>query len=482
MAQRAKPRTTPTTALVDGLVDPGSFSPIRTEIRSAELDDPPPGDGVVCGAARVDGRRVYVFAQDPSVLGGSLGRAQAASICRTLDLAERRRHPVIGIHRSGGARIQEGVASLDGYAEIFRRHVRLRQHVPQIALVVGPCAGGAAYGPALMDFLVMPSDGSFLFLTGPGVVREVTGEVVSLEDLGGARVAGRSGLASLVAPDEGATLGRTRRLLSYLPDAIGDPPPAAAEGRAGHADPGPVVPEDPKDTYDVRGVVERILDVDTFCELKATFAPNLVVGFGRLSGQVVGIVANQPRNLAGAIDIAAAQKGAWFVRACERFRIPLAVLVDTPGFLPGTSQELGGVIPAGAEFLSAFAEASVPKSTVVLRKAYGGAYIVMNALGLGADEVFAWPTAEIAVMGPRGAVGLLERRRLEQADDPETLRVGLEGEYRERYCTPWPAARDGFVDEVIEPRETRERLRGSLISCPPHLLQIDRHGPQRPPS
>lgn len=447
--------------ILDRLLDDGSFTAFRTQVRSQRLPEGPAGDGVVCGEGRVDGKRVFCFEQDPSVLGGSLGETHADSICRTLDLAERFRAPVIGIHRSGGARIQEGVAALAGYGRIFSRHVRLRKSVPQIGLVFGACAGGASYGPALMDFILMPRGGAYMFLTGPDVVREVTGEEVTFDDLGGARVAGRSGLASLIGTDEDETLDLTRGLLAYLPSSIGTPA-LTDRWAAPDGDPGQVVPDDPKATYDVREVVRRVVDARSLLELRPDDAPNLVVALATLEGRTIGVIANQPRSLAGSIDIDASRKGAWFVGICGRFGFPLVVLVDTPGFLPGTDQELGGVIPAGAGFLSAFVDASVPKVTIVLRKAYGGAYIVMNARDLGADYTFAWPTAEIAVLGARGAVRILERKRLAAATDAEALQSELEADYRERFLSPWPAARAGFVDEVIEPSETRERLVAAL--------------------
>ncbi len=452
----------PTLELVSGLLDDGTFAPVRTHVRSPNLPDAPPGDGVVCGSGRIDGRPVFCFAQDPSVLGGSLGETHAASICRVLDLADRFGRPVVGIHRSGGARIQEGVGSLAGYGRIFARHVRLRKRVPQLAVVSGPCAGGAAYGPALMDLVAMPAEGAYVFLTGPDVVREVTGEHVGFADLGGAEVAGRSGLAALVGADDHSTMALVRDALAYLPSRIGDPPPSSGGWVEPGADPGAIVPSDARATYDVREVVGAVADAGSFLELYGGFAPNLVVGLARLGGTPVGVVANQPHVLAGAIDVTASRKGERFVRFCDRFGLPLVVLVDTPGFLPGTAQELGGVIPHGAGFLSAFVEAAVPKVTVVLRKAYGGAYIVMNARELGADHTFAWPTAEIAVLGARGAVKVLQRRALAAAEDPEALRAELEADYRQRHCSPWPAAAGGHVDEVIEPRDTRTRLLEAL--------------------
>lgn len=447
--------------ILDRLLDEDSFIAFRTQVRSQRLPEGPAGDGVMCGEGRVDGKRVFCFEQDPSVLGGSLGEAHADSICRTLDLAERFRAPVIGIHRSGGARIQEGVAALAGYGRIFSRHVRLRSSVPQLGLVFGACAGGASYGPALMDFILMPRGGAYMFLTGPDVVREVTGEEVSFDDLGGARVAGRSGLATLIGHDEEETLELTRSLLGYLPSSIG----THARGdrwASPEGDPGRVVPVDPRATYDVREVIRLAVDAQSLLELRPDDAPNLVVALATLEGRTIGVIANQPRSLAGSIDIGAAHKGAWFVRMCDRFEFPLVVFVDTPGFLPGTDQELGGVIPAGAGFLSAFVEAAVPKITIVLRKAYGGAYIVMNGRDLGADYSFAWPTAEIAVLGARGAVRILERKRLAVAEDAGALQSELETGYREQFLSPWPAAHAGFIDEVIEPHQTRARLLAAL--------------------
>ena len=443
--------------IFDRLLDDDSFTPIRTEVRSRRMPEGPGGDGVVCGQGSIDGRRVFCYEQDPSVLGGSLGETHADSICRVLDLADRFGSPVVGIHRSGGARIQEGVASLAGYGRIFSRHVRLRESVAQIGLVFGPCAGGASYGPALMDFIVMPRTGAYMFLTGPDVVREVTGENVTFEELGGSRVAGRSGLATLIGSDEDEAIAVSKMLLSYLPSRIGQRP-SKPVWAAPACDGGQDVPGDPKATYDVRSIVAGVVDAGSFLEFRADDAPNMVVGLATLEGGTVGIVANQPRHLAGSIDVDASRKGAWFVRLCNRFRFPLVVFVDTPGFLPGTDQELGGVIPSGAAFLSAFVEATVPRITIVLRKAYGGAYIVMNSHDLGADYVFAWPTAEIAVLGARGAVKILERRRLAAADEPERLRATLEDEYRAHHLSPWPAAHAGFVDEVIQPSETRARL------------------------
>lgn len=454
--------TTLRTRVLDALLDEGSFVRVRSEVRSRHAESGASGDGAICGEGSIDGRRVFFYEQDPSVMGGSLGEAHADSICRVLDLAARFRAPVVGVHHSGGARIQEGVGALAAYGRIFARHVRLRPVVPQIALVTGPCAGGAAYGPALMDLVIMPRNDAYLFLTGPDVVREVTGEDVTFDDLGGWRVAERSGLAGIVATDVAACATATREVLSYLPDRVGALPPAAEVWTAPSGDPGSVVPSSAKATYDVRVVIDRVFDLGSFRELRPGGARNLCVGFARLEGHAVGIVANQPRFLAGAIDIDASRKGSWFVSLCDRMGLPLAVLVDTPGFLPGTAQEAGGVIVAGAGFLSSFVEATVPKATVVLRKAYGGAYIVMNARDLGADFAYAWPSAEIAVLGSQGAVRILERKRLAASADPEGLRAELEESYRQRFLSPWPAARDGHLDEVIEPADTRARLVGAL--------------------
>jgi propionyl-CoA carboxylase beta chain len=450
--------------VLDGLLDPGSFIQVRSAIRSPHLEAGPAGDGVLTGEGRIDGRRVFVYEQDQRVLGGSLGEAHADSICNVLDLAARFGAPVVGVHRSGGARIQEGVGALSGYARIFARHVRMRGVVPQIALVAGPCAGGAAYGPALMDFVILPRTDAFLFLTGPDVVKEVTGEIVTFEDLGGSRVAERSGLATIVATGIDGMNASTKELLSYLPQRIGGPLPVLPVYSEPDGDPAVMVPGDARVGYDVRPVIERVVDVGSFLELRGGGAQNLVCGFARLEGRTVGIVANQPRFLAGAIDIDASRKGAWFVALCGRYGIPLAVFVDTPGFLPGTEQESDGVIPAGAGFLAAFVDADVPKATVVLRKAFGGAYIVMNARDLGADYSFAWPGAEIAVLGAQGAVRILERKRIAAATHPDVLRAELEDEYRRTYLSPWPAAQAGYIDEVIEPGETRARLVAALTN------------------
>jgi acetyl-CoA carboxylase carboxyltransferase component len=450
--------------VLDRLLDVDSLIPIRTQIRSRNAEAGRAGDGVICGEGRIDGRRVFVYEQDPSVMGGSLGEAHADSICRVLDLAGRFGAPVVGVHHSGGARIQEGVGALAGYARIFARHVRLRRIVPQVALVTGPCAGGAAYGPALMDLVIIPRSDAYLFLTGPDVVREVTGEDVTFEELGGSRVAERSGLASIVSADPQDAAICAREALSYLPDRVGATPVPDLTWTAPTDDPGQAVPSAPKATYDVRTAIERIVDLGSFRELRAGGARNLCIGFARLEGGPIGIVANQPRFLAGAIDIDAARKGSWFVELCDRMRLPLAVFVDTPGFLPGTAQESGGVIPAGAGFLAAFVEASIPKATVVLRKAFGGAYIVMNARDLGADYTFSWPSAEIAVLGAQGAVRILERKRLQAADDPEALRAELEDSYRDRFLSPWPATHGGFIDEVIQPHEKRRRLVAALCA------------------
>jgi propionyl-CoA carboxylase beta chain len=409
----------------------------------------PAGDGVVTGTARVSGRPIGVFAQDPSALGGSLGELHAHKIGRVLDHAGRARTPVVGLLDSGGARIQEGVGSLDGYGEIFRRNVQLSGRVPQISVVLGSCAGGAVYSPALTDLVIM-SRGSQMFLTGPRVIKSVTHEDVTPDELGGPNMHSRlSGVAHLVGADSAAAIRLAGAVLSYLPSSCWHEPdwqlPRAPEPMA-------AVPADHRHSYDVRGVIRGLVDAESFLELQEGFAKNIVIGFGRVEGRPVGVVANQPQNRAGTLDINSAEKGARFVRMCDAFGLPLVVLVDTPGFLPGTAQEKGGVIRKGAKLLYAFAEATVPRVTVVLRKAFGGAYIVMNSRSLGADAVFAWPGAELAVMGAEGAVDVVWRRELER--DPGA-RPGLIARYRSEAMSPALAAERLSVDEVIRPGCTR---------------------------
>jgi propionyl-CoA carboxylase beta chain len=449
-------------ARVQALVDLDSFTEVGSQARhrvtAFGMDRKrPDGDGVVTGPARIHGRPVEVFAQDPTALGGSLGEVHAAKVAAGLDRARRARCPVIGLLDSGGARIQEGVAALDGYGSIFFRNVALSGRVPQISVVLGPCAGGAVYSPALTDVVIMQRDKAHMFVTGPRVVRAVTFEDVSLADLGGADIHARtSGVAHLVADDAAGALDLTRRVLSYLPSSCWDPPPTV-QARA--PDAMPRVPDDHREPYDVRTVIDGVVDSGTFLELHEQFAPNVVVGFARVEGRSVGVVANQPLVLAGCLDIDASEKAARFVRLCDAFGLPLVTLVDVPGFLPGTGQEASGIIRKGAKLLYAFAEATVPRVTVILRKAFGGAYIVMNSKSLGADAVFSWPGAEIAVMGAEGAVDIIYRREL--AADPDQ-RPQLLSRYRAEAMDPSVPAERLSVDEVIDPTQTRARVAATL--------------------
>jgi propionyl-CoA carboxylase beta chain len=451
-------------ARVRALVDPDTFtefgSQARHRVHAFDMQRKrPAGDGVVTGTGRVHGRGVALFSQDPTALGGSLGEVHAGKIARMLDHAARARVPVVGLLDSGGARIQEGVAALDGYGEIFRRNVALSGRVPQISVVLGPCAGGAVYSPALTDIVIMQRDRAHMFVTGPRVVKAVTFEDVTLADLGGADVhASSSGVAHLVADDEEDALELTRRVLGYLPSSCWEPPPTYAPGDPlAMAD----VPTDHRLPYDVRGVIAGIVDAGSFLELQARFAANVVIGFARVDGQAVGVVANQPMVLAGCLDIAASEKAARFVRMCDAFGLPLVTLVDVPGFLPGTGQEAGGIIRKGAKLLYAYAEATVPRVTVILRKAFGGAYIVMNSKSLGADACFSWPGAEIAVMGAEGAVDVIYRRAIEA--DPDT-RADLIARYRAEAMAPHIPAERLSVDEVIAPDETRSVVAATLQS------------------
>jgi acetyl-CoA carboxylase carboxyltransferase component len=425
-----------------------------------------PADGVVTGYGAIHSRLVYVFSQDFTVLGGSLGEGHAQKICKIMDLALRNGAPVIGLNDSGGARIQEGVVSLGGYAEIFLRNTLASGVVPQISAILGPCAGGAVYSPAITDFTVMVRGTSYMFVTGPQVVKAVTHEDVTFEDLGGAEVhASRSGVAHFIAENDPDALHLIRRLLTYLPQNNQDDPPRAACADDPHRmDPqlDTVVPEDPHRPYDMHAVIARIVDDGAFLEVHSHFAQNLIVGFARLDGDPVGIVAQQPMVLAGTLDINSSVKGARFVRFCDAFNIPLVTFVDVPGFMPGTAQEHGGIIKHGAKLLYAYCEATVPKLAVITRKAYGGAYDVMSSKHIRGDLNLAWPTAEIAVMGPEGAIDIIFRRELEEATDREATRRRLVAEYRREFATPYIAAGRGYVDDIIEPRETRPRLISAL--------------------
>ncbi len=444
------------------LLDPGTFFEMDPFVVHRSRDfgmekKEIPGDGVVCGAGEIESRPVYVFAQDFTVFGGSLSETNASKICKVMDLAVQNGAPIIGLNDSGGARIQEGVVSLAGYSKVFLRNTRASGVVPQISAILGPCAGGAVYSPAITDFVFMTEKTSYLFVTGPDVIRTVTHEEVTKEELGGARThSAVSGVAHFVRKDDAAVLGAIRELLSYLPSNNLDDPPIR-EPREAPGDPlglNAFIPEEPNKPYDMAELVRRIADEGHFFEVHAAFAPNLLVGFIRLGGRPVGVVANQPMHLAGVLDIDASVKGARFVRFCDAFNVPLLVFEDVPGFLPGTQQEYGGIIRHGAKLLFAFAEATVPKVSVITRKAYGGAYCVMLSKDLATDFNFAYPTAEVAVMGPEGAVNILYRR---EGDSPEA-RASRLAEYVENFANPYVAASRGYLDEIIEPSETRETL------------------------
>jgi acetyl-CoA carboxylase carboxyltransferase component len=424
------------------------------------------GDGVVTGHGRIEGRQVFVYAQDFTVFGGSLSEAHAEKICKVMDLALQTGAPIIGLSDSGGARIQEGVVSLGGYAEIFLRNTRASGVVPQISVVLGPCAGGAVYSPAITDLTVMVDGTSYMFVTGPTVVKTVTHEEIDLEGLGGARVHNEvSGVAHFLAPGEPQAMELTRRIVGYLPPNNVDLPPRAQEWRSPEVDGDALdslIPDSPQRSYDMHEVVRGVVDAGSFTEVHAHFARNVICGLGRIEGRSVGIVAQQPEVLAGVLDIDASDKAARFVRFCDCFNIPLVTLVDVPGFLPGVDQEHRGIIRHGAKLLYAYSEATVPKVTVITRKAYGGAYDVMSSKHIGGDLNFAWPTAEIAVMGVDGAVGIVFRDRLEAASDPDAERELLVTEYEQRFANPYVAAARGYVDEVILPSETRARVTSAL--------------------
>jgi propionyl-CoA carboxylase beta chain len=449
------------------LLDPGSFLEVDKFVVHqghdfGVADQRVPGDGVVTGSGRIHGRPVFVFAQDFTVFGGSLSEAYARKICKVMDLAMKTGVPVIGLNDSGGARIQEGVVSLAGYAEIFLRNTLASGVIPQISAIMGPCAGGAVYSPAITDFVFMVQHTSYMFVTGPDVIRAVTHEAVSAEELGGALTHGAtSGVAHFTADGEEECLALIRELLTFLPqNNLEDPPLRPTQDPPDRRDETlqTIVPDQPHRPYDMKEIIRTVLDDRYFFEVQAAFAPNLVVGFGRLGGRPVGIVANQPAHLAGCLDINASVKGARFVRFCDCFNLPLVTFEDVPGFLPGTAQEFGGIIKHGAKLLYAFCEATVPKLTVITRKAYGGAYCVMSSKHIRGDANFAYPTAEIAVMGPEGAVNILYRREMEAAADAAAVREQKVREYREKLATPYAAAERGYVDEVIEPRDTRARL------------------------
>lgn len=452
---------------IEALLDKGSFQEIDQFVRHQTVgfgmeDKRPYGDAVVTGHGTIEGRPVFVFAEDFTVFGGSLGKVVADKICKVMDLALETGTPVIGLKDSGGARIQEGVASLDGYGRIFERNVRASGVIPQISVIMGPCAGGAVYSPALTDFVFQVDQTSHMFITGPDVIKTVTGEEVTMEELGGAMThASMSGVTHFVYPDGKEALEAVRYLMSFLPQNNMEMAPYyPTADRPDRIDDelDAVIPDSASQPYDMKDVIETILDEGEFFEIHEHWAQNIVIGLGRLNGHCVGVVANQPAVLAGTLDIAASEKAARFVRFCDAFNIPLLTFVDVPGFLPGVDQEHGGIIRHGAKLLYAFCEATVPRITVITRKAYGGAYLVMNARGIRADLVFAWPSAEIAVMGAQGAVNIIHRRDIEDDPDPESKRAELIADYEKRFNNPYVAAELGLVDEVIEPRETRVKL------------------------
>ena len=452
---------------IQRLVDPYSFEELDLFARHRSSEPAlarrrPAGDGVVTGFAKLGGRDVMLFSHDAAVYGGSLGEVFAEKVCKVMDLAFQNRIPIIGINDSGGARIQEGVVSLAGYAEIFWRNVESSGVIPQLSLILGPCTGGAVYSPAMTDFTFMVHETGYMFITGPEVIRVTTGEDVSFESLGGADVHNtRSGVAHFLAQDEDECFEQTRRVLSFIPQNSDQPPPTLEPtDPAERRDPSlsTLIPDSSMEAYEIRDAIRAIVDHGDFLEVQAYHAMNIVIGFARLDGHPVGIVANQPKVLAGSLDIDASAKAARFVRFCDAFNIPLVTFVDVPGFLPGTAQEYGGIIRHGAKLLYAFCEATVPKLTVITRKAYGGAYCVMCSKHIRADYNVAWPTAEIAVMGPEGAVNVVFRRELEQAKDQPGRRRELVQDYSERYANPYIAAERGYLDDVIEPSATRPAL------------------------
>ncbi len=455
---------------IEYLLDPGSFHELdllaRHRAHAAGLEERPYTDGVITGWGTVDGRKIFVFAQDFTVFGGALGEVFAEKIHKLMDLALKVGAPVVGLNDGAGARIQEGVVSLASYGGIFYRNVLSSGVVPQISVILGPCAGGAVYSPAMTDFIFMVRESSHMFITGPDVVKTVTGEDVTLEELGGAMShASKSGVATFVSTDEKACLDDVRYLLSFLPQNNLETPPALDTGDDPERlceDLRTILPPSPNQPYDMKKVISSVVDDGEFFEYFPHWAKSIVCGFSRMGGQTVGIVGNQPMVLAGVLDIESSEKAARFVRTCDAFNIPLVTFVDVPGFLPGVDQEYGGIIRHGAKLLYAYCEATVPRIQVITRKAYGGAYVVMNSKSIGADLAFAWPSAELAVMGPQGAVEIVYRRELQQAADPVARRAELVSEYTERYANPYAAAERGYVDDVIDPAETRIKVIAGL--------------------
>ncbi len=469
---------------VEKLLDPGSFAELDTFVRHRTTEfgmekNKPWGDAVVTGHGTIDGRPVCVFSQDFTVFGGSLGEVMAEKMVKIMDLAAKIGCPVIGINDSGGARIQEGVVSLGAYGDVFVRNVQCSGVIPQISLIMGPCAGGAVYSPAMTDFIFMVKETSHMFITGPDVIKTVTGEEVEFEELGGAMTHNtKSGVAHFASEDEEACLEDARFLMSFLPQNNLELPPRMDSGDPHDrmdSDLATIVPENPNKPYDMRDVVGRVVDDGGFFEVQEHFAKNIIIGFSRLGGRPVGVVGNQPSHMAGVLDIDASEKAARFVRFCDAFNVPLVTFTDVPGFLPGTSQEWGGIIRHGAKLLYAFTEATVPKLTVVTRKAYGGAYDVMNSKHMLADFNFAWPQAEVAVMGPEGAVNIIYRRDIANSPTPDERRQKLMDDYKARFANPYSAAERGYIDDVIEPHETRPRLIRALETLETKRVQ----GPKR---
>ena len=464
-AQHAKNKLTARERL-DLLLDKNSFEEIGALIKHRSTDFGMekthfPGDGVVTGYGTIHGRLVYVFSQDFTVFGGSLSETHAEKICKVMDMAMKNGAPVIGLNDSGGARIQEGVVSLGGYADIFYRNTRASGVIPQLSLIMGPCAGGAVYSPAITDFILMVEDTSYMFVTGPNVVKTVTNEEVSAEDLGGASVhSEKSGVAHLTSNNDLQAIEDIKKLLSYIPQNCEDSAPVIPYTIKDEIrnNLNTIVPKNPNQPYDIKEVIHGIIDHESFFEIHKDFAPNIVVGFARLAGKSIGVVANQPAYLAGVLDVQSSQKAARFVRFCDCFNIPLLVLEDVPGFLPGTDQEWNAIITNGAKLLYAFSEATVPRITVITRKAYGGAYDVMNSKHIGADMNFAWPSAEIAVMGAKGAAEIIFKNKIKSAKDPKVALANKEKEYADIFANPYRAAERGFIDEVIHPEQTRLKL------------------------
>jgi acetyl-CoA carboxylase carboxyltransferase component len=453
------------------LLDEGTFNELEPFVtsRGDELDPSSkryPGDGVVTGYGQIDGRTVYVYAQDFTVYGGTLGEMHAQKICRVMDLALRNGTPIIGLIDSGGARIQEGVHALHGYGEVFRRNATASGVIPQISVMLGPCAGGASYSPAMTDFIIMAEKTSFMFITGPDVVRAVTGEQVDVERLGGAKVHNNvSGVAHFNTPTEEEALALCRRLLTYLPsNNVENAPHVECSDDPWWMDPelNDIVPLDDTIPYDMHDILQRVVDQGSFLEVQAGWAQNAIVGFARLGGHAVGVVAQQPMVMAGVMDINSSDKICRCVRFCDCFNLPIVTFVDSPGFLPGVAQEHGGIIRHGAKTIYAYIEATVPKISIITRKAYGGAYVAMSSKGLGTDINYAWPSAEIAVMGPSGAANILYRKEINEAEDPAAVHAQLVKEYREQFANPYRAAEAGFIDDIIEPRQTRPKLIAAL--------------------